>query len=124
MSAATPRTLSPNFRASLGALCMSLAGTCFAQSSGLPPSFEVEARLAAQLEQASPEQLKANYADCSNEAERRLLGSGEAAVCSIIYETLKRRVFGGDFAALLAWSKSMSETRTDSLGAPKVVATK
>ena len=93
-------------RRSLAAVCMSFAATAFAQSPGSPPALESEARLAAHLEQAPHEQIQAVYVACSNEAEQRLLGFGEAAMCSLVYETLKRRVFGGDFDALLAWSRA------------------
>lgn len=107
MKLIVPRTLLPSFRAALGVACIALAGASLAQSPAAPGGVGPDARLATELEQASHEQLKAIYVDCSNEAERRLLGAGKAAACSIVYETLKRRVFGGDFAALYAWSRSL-----------------
>lgn len=112
----------PNVRAALCALCTSLAGVCFAQSPAMPPSFESESRLAAQLEQAPHEQLKAIYADCVNEAEQHLLGFGEAAACSMTYEALKRRVFGGDFAALIAWSRTLPVQQLGQPDAPSELA--
>ena len=45
------------------------------------------------------------YLQCARESEQRLLGPGEAAVCSIAGEVLLKRRFGGDFNALLAWWK-------------------
>lgn len=83
-----------------------IAGAALAQPADAPSFFGFEAELVAKLEKAPHEELKSVYTDCSQEAETRMLGAGEAATCSIVYETLKRRVFGGDFAALLAWSRA------------------
>ncbi len=93
-------------RAPLCIACLTVAGAAVAQSPAPGSARDPEAQFVQQLEQVSHDQLRALYVDCSNEAETRLLGSGEAAVCSFVYETLKRRVFGGDFAALLAWSRA------------------
>jgi hypothetical protein len=46
--------------------------------------------------------LKRLYVWCSCEALRRRLDYVEATGCSLVYETLLRRGFGGDFDALLA----------------------
>lgn len=113
--------LLPHLRAALCALGLALAGAGLAQPQSRPAAPDSEARFVAALEQASHEQLKSIYLACSDEAERRVLGSGEAAACSIAYETLKRRVFGGDFDALLAWSRSQAAART---GAPEVAGAK
>lgn len=51
------------------------------------------------------EQLKRLYLDCSDAALGGALGSEGIAFCSMAYETLLRRVFQGDFVALLAWSR-------------------
>ena len=48
-------------------------------------------------------QLKAAYLDCDRLASRTVLDPGSAAVCSVIAEELKHRVFGGEFDRLLAW---------------------
>lgn len=45
------------------------------------------------------------YVECSHEAIARSLGSGEAELCSVVYDVLLTRHFGGDFDALLAWSR-------------------
>jgi hypothetical protein len=56
---------------------------------------------------ALPEaELKDAYSTCSRHAMERALGAGEAVACSIVYETLLRAVFGGDFEALLLWSRN------------------
>jgi len=41
------------------------------------------------------------------------LGSNGIALCSIGYEILLTRTFGGDFFALLAWSRSQSTEATE-----------
>lgn len=102
------------------AACVSFAGATLAQPAELPLAFGFESKLVADLEKAPHEQIKAIYVDCSNEAETRLVGAGEAAACSIVYETLKRRVFEGDFDALLAWSRAQ---RAAQLGAKEPRAT-
>ena len=47
--------------------------------------------------------LKATYLRCERAATERLLGVGDAANCSAIYEELLKVGFGGDFKRLLAW---------------------
>src|SRR5688572_8292255 len=59
----------------------------------------IEQQVSTQLRTTTEDELKGAYSDCSREAMRRGLGSGEAALCSIVYETLLTRVFGGDFEA-------------------------
>ena len=60
-------------------------------------------QIMVRLEGLSDSGLKAFYLHCSRAAAKRSLGSGGIAVCSIGYELLLRRTFGGDFNALLAW---------------------
>lgn len=59
--------------------------------------------LRARMDHLGEPELKALYLNCCDESERRLLGFEEAARCSIAAEVLKRRSFGGDFGAMLAW---------------------
>lgn len=47
--------------------------------------------------------LKRVLIACHREAGRRLLDLGSAAMCSMNYEALLRKSFGGDFNALMAW---------------------
>jgi len=58
------------------------------------------------LEAVSIEDLKCVYLSCSREASDGGLTGMGIMQCSIVYETLKRRAFGGDFDRLLAWSKA------------------
>lgn len=55
------------------------------------------------LDRLGEPELKTLYLNCCDESERRVLGFEEAARCSIAAEVLKRRSFGGDFGAMLAW---------------------
>jgi hypothetical protein len=70
-----------------------------------------EALVVAHLETLSDERLKAFYLRCSDAAVGGQLGSGEIALCSIGYEMLLKRSFGGDFMALLAWSRQHDSAR-------------
>ena len=49
------------------------------------------------------DELKLMYLECDRRARQTMLGSAEAAHCSMAYEELKQRGFGGDFGRLLAW---------------------
>ena len=49
------------------------------------------------------DKLKLMYLECDRRARQTMLGSAEAAHCSMAYEELKQRGFGGDFGRLLAW---------------------
>ena len=68
-----------------------LLATLQPAASGQPPSIA---------------QLKAAYLACSDAADRGELSNAEIMYCSVVYEELKRRAFGGDFERLLAWSRS------------------
>ena len=57
--------------------------------------------------------LKSVVMDCSAAAERGVLESGDAMMCSMAYETLLKHTFSGDFDALLGWWRG--ERRTVSL---------
>ena len=52
----------------------------------------------------SPEDLRAAYLACERAAVAERMETGGVMECSVIYEELKRRVFGGDFGRLRAWS--------------------
>jgi hypothetical protein len=48
-------------------------------------------------------ELKSLYLACERAAMQGMLGHGDARYCSVAYEELKRRGFGGDFEKLLTW---------------------
>ncbi|HSG40563.1 MAG TPA: hypothetical protein VLE27_13055 [Thermoanaerobaculia bacterium] len=55
-------------------------------------------------EALSPQSLRAAYLACERAATAERMDTGGVMECSAIYEELKRRVFGGDFGRLRAWS--------------------
>lgn len=68
--------------------------------------FDCESRFVSALRRLPATELKAYYLQCSRAAMQRVLDSHEIALCSIGYEMLLQEVFGGDFSALLAWSRT------------------
>jgi hypothetical protein len=110
--------ISSSLRHSLGALTASVIVLATAPSptgaQALEPAVvSFHERATTQLGALPEPGLKAVYLHCSREASQYALRLGEAAYCSIVYETLLRRIFGGDFHALLAWS---STQRDDPIG--------
>jgi hypothetical protein len=59
---------------------------------------------AARTEVTPVDGLKQVYLDCERRAATGDLDTGEIMKCSVIYEELKRRAFGGDFKSLKAWA--------------------
>lgn len=57
----------------------------------------------AQYEGLGEQCLKRLVVECNAAASRQLLDAGSAFACSLGYEALLRRGFGGDFQAMLAW---------------------
>lgn len=64
--------------------------------------------------------LKAAYLRCDRAATERLLGAGNAAYCSVIYEELLKVGFGGDFKRLLAWwqAERVADARGERIATP------
>lgn len=71
-----------------------------------PPILGRQERI-AQYEALGEQCLKQLTVACSDAASRRLLDADNAFACSIGYEALLRRGFGGDFHAMLAWWRSL-----------------
>jgi hypothetical protein len=53
-------------------------------------------------------QLKTAYLQCENAAHSGRLGNGGAMQCSLYYEELKQRAFGGSFSRLKEWYDSLT----------------
>jgi hypothetical protein len=94
--------------ASIGALLAAAPAQTALEPVAAP---QHEALLVAHLKTLSDERLKAFYLRCSDAAIGSQLGSGEIALCSIGYEMLLKRTFGGDFMALLGWSRQHDGAR-------------
>jgi hypothetical protein len=94
---------------------LTAANCAWATGQGLPVALATADHDAvrAGIEVLSEREAKQFYLDCSRAAVRGRLGSGETAVCSIGYDVLLKRHFGGDFHALLAWSRSQPKDRDD-----------
>ena len=80
-------------------LCVALSAT-LAHGQPQPPAAAEEARI---------EMLKRACLSCSETALRGRLQTGAVQHCSVIYEELKWRAFGGDFLRLLAWSRAQPD---------------
>lgn len=100
LSLLAPPTLLAHLARSTAALLLALAAV------------HAQGQVAMPL-QGSPraDDLKRAYQTCSCEAHRRTLDSEEVMARSVIYERLKERAFDGDFARLLAWSRTQPLAR-------------
>jgi hypothetical protein len=83
--------------------------------AALPGHAQVPER--SDIEQLSDGQLKALALHCDREANQRVLGFDEAALCSMGWEALKTRVFSSNADALLSWWRVQ---RNNSLNASRL----
>lgn len=58
---------------------------------------------AQQLPEPTEAELKHYFMVCDQSSREGLMDDADAATCSVIYEMLKDRFFGGDSKALLEW---------------------
>lgn len=63
------------------------------------------------ISSASIDELKRFYLACDRASMRGRLAGTEVMHCSLVYEELKRRAFGGDFERFLAWSRGNPSVR-------------
>jgi hypothetical protein len=85
-----------------------MAGACQSGPTTSAGSTVADARPAPL--RALPEAcLQHLYLGCSHEAMQGQLAVEEIAACSVVYETLLTSHFNGDFAALVAWSRSQPD---------------
>ncbi len=69
-----------------------------------------DAGVAAEPDVVDPaDALKREYLACEAAAMERLLGAGDAARCSQVYEALLRSAFGGRYEDLHAWWKDSTQ---------------
>ena len=99
-----------------------LAATAAALMAGcqpLPPERAAPTdgkTLVIALDSTSEHCLQQLYLRCSSEAMQGWLSSGGIAACSVVYETLLKRSFGGDFHALLRWSRQQPDDAAEDPG--------
>lgn len=103
------------FRRWIGVACVVLAAP--AGADGLSVWRERD-QLRAHAERLPERDLERWFLRCSREASERLMGFDEAALCSIGFEALKQRKFGGDFEAMLAWWRLHRHDPPDVLARP------
>ncbi len=77
----------------------------FALAASGAPSVQADA-IERQQPEVSIETLKRAYLACNRAAMQEQLTGRAIMTCSVIYEQLKQRAFGGDFDKLLAWSRA------------------
>lgn len=64
----------------------------------------------AQLETLPESCLKTLVVECSAVASQQMLDAGSAASCSMSYEALLKRSFGGNFQEMLSWWRTQRES--------------
>jgi hypothetical protein len=89
--------LRSSFKVAVSVFALSLAALASAIAHEGPPRGVAEA--------VSIEELKFAYLSCNRAAMDGHLDKATIMQCSVVYEELKRRAFGGDFEKLLAWSR-------------------
>lgn len=99
----------------MGLVCVVLAATV--QADDLSAWRELD-HLRANFERLPEQDLERLFLHCSRESSQRLMGFDEAALCSTGFEALKKRKFGGDFDAMLAWWRLHREERLDAPARP------
>ena len=65
----------------------------------------------APLQSATIDDLKQAYLACDAQAASGRLSTSAIMGCSVVYEELKARAFGGDFEKFLVWSRTRSSER-------------
>ena len=66
----------------------------------------------ARMEQLPDACLKRMLFVCGDAANQRVMDTGSAFTCSMSYEALLHKSFGGDFSQMLAWWRGERAART------------
>ena len=90
-----------------GGACMAHANEAGQCRAPVPPGNVLTHReeTISRMEQLSETCLKVLMVQCSESANMQLLDLGSAAMCSMGYEALLRKGFGGSFVAMMMWWK-------------------
>lgn len=105
------RRLTPHHRftaVALGAMMAAfvIAGTAAAQTRPAAAGATATATAAAQahgIDAVNVEALKKHYLECERASTRGELDRDDIMACSVVYEVVKQRAFGGSYDALHAW---------------------
>jgi hypothetical protein len=81
----------------------SASGQCSAPAAPGPEVITQRAETISSMEQLPEGCLKRILLQCSDSANQQLMDFGSAAICSMSYEALLRKSFGGNFSAMMAW---------------------
>ena len=81
-----------------------LAGAVFMATLGLSLTTSAIAQLGTSAPLGPIEKLKTAYLQYERAAVSGRLATDEIMLCSVIYEDLKKRAFGGDFSRLKVWA--------------------
>ena len=87
-----------------------LVTACAALGLALPPPMSRARGAEVELDDMSIADLKRVYLACDRAADDGRLTRAGVMHCSVVYETLKRRAFGGDFDRLREWSRTQLTT--------------
>jgi hypothetical protein len=81
------------------------AAACEVPAAAIHPLVDRDGGLSHYV-QLTDDCLKTMYLYCSAASKKAVLGQGPMMACSLGHEALLKRVFDGDFDALLAWWQS------------------
>ena len=103
------RRINSGARAAVGSNALRVAFTVLQVSAtlmlaGLLAPIAHSQSVNREIEAASVSELKQMYLSCDRAAMEGLLDNAMIMQCSVVYEMLKLRAFGGDFDKLLVWS--------------------
>lgn len=86
---------------------VALSQTADCRTPALPAEpFAARSASISWFEQMPESCLKAMFMDCAAATREHVLDFGSATFCSVGYEALLKRGFGGDFQALMGWWRS------------------
>ena len=91
----------------------SAGAQCSVPAQGTPGNGALNDRAAtiARMEQMPDACLKRMLFICGDAAGQRVMDTGSAFTCSMSYEALLHKSFGGNFAAMLAWWRGARDAR-------------
>lgn len=81
--------------------CIALLGVAVICASGRPE--QLNANESHHIGSMPIEELKSVYLSCEQAATASRLTSDDVMHCSVVYEELKDKAFGGEFRQIMAW---------------------
>ena len=93
----------------LVALGFGLASAVAAQTLELIDFSAQRSQVLAQLDHVPTIELRQRYLRCMHVSTIRGLTVGETTICALAAESLRERVFGGDYGAMVIWAESQRD---------------